>query len=622
MTKKQKKERNYIIAMGIVFFAILIVEKSGIVQGAYARWLFPILYLIPYVLLAWEILRDAFRNLFKGHVLDEDFLMAIATLAAFAIGECSEGVAATLFFRVGELFEDYAVNRSRESIKDLMKIAPEYANIEQDGSLLQVDPDDVEIGTVILVKPGEKVPLDGVVVEGVSLIDTAALTGESVKRTVRAGDEIISGSVNGSGLLQVRTTKRYDDSTVAKILELVENASSQKAPVENFISKFARFYTPIVVVVAIVLAILTPVLTDALVIEGIRRACIFLVVSCPCALVISVPLSFFGGIGAASRRGILVKGSNFMEALAKTDTIVFDKTGTLTEGSFRVQKIWPERDAEEILEAAAYCEAFSNHPIGVSILEAYGKALHRERISQEAEVSGMGVQICMDGSWFYAGNEKLMEEKNISYTRCPEVGTVVYVANEQRFLGWILIADRVKAGVKEAIGALGSLGIKHTVMLTGDKREIAEAIAKETGVDTVCSELLPADKVEKVQELLQKQPAGAKLAFVGDGINDAPVLMRSDVGIAMGSMGSDAAIEAADVVLMDDDISKIRTTIQIARKTLRIANANIVFAIGVKVLVLILGAVGYANMWMAIFADVGVSIIAILNAMRTMRIKE
>lgn len=622
MTKKQKKERNYIIGMGIVFFAILIVEKSGIVQGAYARWLFPIFYLVPYVLLAWEILRDAFRNLFKGHVLDEDFLMAIATLAAFAIGECSEGVAATLFFRVGELFENYAVNRSRESIKDLMKIAPEYANIEQDGSLLQVDPDDVEVGTVILVKPGEKVPLDGVVVEGVSLIDTAALTGESVKRTVRAGDEIISGSVNGSGLLQVRTTKLYDDSTVAKILELVENASSQKAPVENFISKFARFYTPIVVVVAIVLAILTPVLTDALVIEGIRRACIFLVVSCPCALVISVPLSFFGGIGAASRRGILVKGSNFMEAMAKTDTIVFDKTGTLTEGSFRVQKIWPERDAEEILEAAAYCEAFSNHPIGVSILEAYEKVLHRERISKEAEVSGMGVQICLDGSWFYAGNEKLMEEKNVSYTRCPEVGTVVYVANEQRFLGWILIADGVKDGVKEAIGSLNSLGIKHTVMLTGDKREIAEAIAKETGVDTVCSDLLPADKVKEVQELLQKQPAGAKLAFVGDGINDAPVLMRADVGIAMGSMGSDAAIEAADVVLMDDDISKIYTIIQIARKTLRIANANIVFAIGVKVLVLILGAVGYANMWMAIFADVGVSIIAILNAMRTMRIKE
>lgn len=630
MTKKQKKERNYIIGMGIVFFAILIIEKTGVIQGDFTRWLFPVLYLVPYALLAWEILFNAFKNLFKGHFLDEDFLMAIATVAAFAIGECSEGVAATLFFRVGELFEDYAVNRSRESIKDLMKIAPEYANIEQDGQLVQVEPEDVEVGTIIVIKPGERVPLDGIVVTGTSLVDTAALTGESVNRTVMPGDDIISGSINGSGLLHVKTTKLFDDCTVAKILELVENASSQKAPVENFITKFAKYYTPLVVIVALALAIITPIVSDVAVIEGIRRACIFLVVSCPCALVISVPLSFFGGIGAASRRGILVKGSNFMEAMAKTDTIVFDKTGTLTEGVFKVNKVWPEEKAGEILKYAALCERFSNHPIAASITDAYEKAVLRETvandinldsISEEEEIPGFGVKAVIGGVTYYAGNEKLMSEKGIIMDRCTETGTVVYVASENEFLGWILIADSMKAGVKESLESLRSLGIKNTVMLTGDRKEIADAIATKVGVDSVYSELLPADKVEKVQELLEEQVAGAKLAFVGDGINDAPVIMRSDVGIAMGSMGSDAAIEAADVVLMDDDISKIATIIKIARKTLRIANFNIVFAIGVKVVVLILGAVGIANMWLAIFADVGVAIIAILNAMRTMRVK-
>lgn len=630
MTRKQKKERNYIIGMAVIFFAILIIDKIGIIQGEFTRWLFPVLYLVPYALLAWEILFNAFKNLFKGHLLDEDFLMAIATVAAFAIGECSEGVAATLFFRVGELFEDYAVNRSRESIKELMQIAPEYANVEEAGQLVQVDPADVEVGTIIVVKPGERVPLDGVVVTGTSLVDTAALTGESVNRTVMPGDDIISGSINGSGLLHVKTTKQYDDCTVAKILELVENASNQKAPVENFITKFAKYYTPLVVIVALVLAVLTPIVSDVAVIEGIRRACIFLVVSCPCALVISVPLSFFGGIGAASKRGILVKGSNFMEAMAKTDTIVFDKTGTLTEGVFKVKNVWPENKRGEVLKYAAACERFSNHPIGVSIMEAYEKAVLKgvikdhialDAITMEEEIPGYGVKADIDGVTYYAGNEKLMSAHGISADRCQEPGTVVYVASETAFLGWILIADSIKSDVKHSIDRLRTLGIKNTVMLTGDRKEIAEAIAKEAGMDTVYSELLPGDKVEKVQELLAKQASGAKLAFVGDGINDAPVIMRSDVGIAMGSMGSDAAIEAADVVLMDDDISKLATIIKIARKTLRIANANIVFAIGVKVAVLILGAAGIANMWLAIFADVGVAIIAILNAMRTMRVK-
>lgn len=632
MTRKQQKERNYIIIMAILFFAIMVLEKTGLLQGALGqagiideqgtgKWLFFVLYLIPYALLAWEILFNAVRNLFKGHVLDEDFLMAIATVAAFAIGECSEGVAATLFFRVGELFEDYAVNRSRQSIKDLMEIAPEYANVEVNGELTQVDPETVPIGTLIVVKPGERVPLDGVVEHGTSLLDTAALTGESVDRTVMPGDEIISGCINGNGLLHVRTTKGYEDSTVAKILELVEDASSQKAPVENFITKFAKYYTPLVVIVALALAVITPLVTDVAVTEGIRRACIFLVVSCPCALVISVPLSFFGGIGAASRRGILVKGSNFMEAMAKTDTIVFDKTGTLTEGSFAVKEVWPEGKREEILRIAALCEGFSNHPIAASILQANKGALYLDSVSAQEEIPGQGVKATFDGKTYYAGNAKLMEKNHIQITPCRETGTAVYVACEDEFLGWILIADSIKTGVKDAIEKLREVGIKNVVMLTGDRKEIADVVAADIGIDQVYSELLPADKVEKVQELLDRQVNGAKLAFAGDGINDAPVIMRSDVGIAMGSMGSDAAIEAADIVLMDDDIGKISTMIRIARKTMGIANFNIVFAIGVKVLVLILGAVGIANMWLAIFADVGVAILAILNAMRTMSVK-
>lgn len=621
MTKKQKKIRNRLILVAIIYFPLLLLDKLGVYEHVSGIWLSIVLYLIPYVLVSYDVFIHAFKNIGHGRFLDERFLMCIATVAAFCTGECSEGVAAMLFYQVGELFESYAVNRSRESIKDLMSIAPEYANVEVDGKLEQVDPDDVEIGTVIVIKPGEKVPLDGIVVKGTSLLDTAALTGESVKRTVNVGDEIFSGCINTSGLLHVRTTKEFDDCTVAKILELVENASSQKAHVENFITKFAKYYTPAVVIIAAALAVFGSIFMSGGVSEAIQRACIFLVVSCPCALVISVPLSFFGGIGAASRRGILVKGSNFLEAMAKTDTIVFDKTGTLTQGCFEVQKVWPEEQKDTVLKYAALCEGFSNHPIAISIREAYEGDVDLEQISENEEIAGSGVKIMIDGVAYYAGNEKLMRDNGISYTPCTEVGTIVYVARENEFLGWVLIADSIKEGTKTALEHLHSLGVNRTVMLTGDRKEVAESVAEQVGIDLVYSQLLPGDKVDQVQKLLSEETDGRKLAFVGDGINDAPVIMRSDVGIAMGSMGSDAAIEAADVVLMDDDIDKIATIIRISRKTLRIARANIVFALTVKLLVLLLGAVGIANMWLAIFADVGVAVLAILNAMRTLRIK-
>lgn len=621
MTKKQKKIRNRLILVAIIYFPLLLLDKLGVYEHVSGIWLPIVLYLIPYVLVSYDVFIHAFKNIGHGRFLDERFLMCIATVAAFCTGECSEGVAAMLFYQVGELFESYAVNRSRESIKDLMSIAPEYANVEVDGKLEQVDPDDVEIGTVIVIKPGEKVPLDGIVVKGTSLLDTAALTGESVKRTVNVGDEIFSGCINTSGLLHVRTTKEFDDCTVAKILELVENASSQKAHVENFITKFAKYYTPAVVIIAAALAVFGSIFMSGGVSEAIQRACIFLVVSCPCALVISVPLSFFGGIGAASRRGILVKGSNFLEAMAKTDTIVFDKTGTLTQGCFKVQKVWPEEQKDTVLKYAALCEGFSNHPIAISIREAYEGDVDLEQISENEEIAGSGVKIMIDGVAYYAGNEKLMRDNGISYTPCTEVGTIVYVARENEFLGWVLIADSIKEGTKTALEHLHSLGVNRTVMLTGDRKEVAESVAEQVGIDLVYSQLLPGDKVDQVQKLLSEETDGRKLAFVGDGINDAPVIMRSDVGIAMGSMGSDAAIEAADVVLMDDDIDKIATIIRISRKTLRIARANIVFALTVKLLVLLLGAVGIANMWLAIFADVGVAVLAILNAMRTLRIK-
>ena len=621
MTKKQKKIRNRLILVAIIYFPLLLLDKLGVYEHVSGIWLPIVLYLIPYVLVSYDVFIHAFKNIGHGRFLDERFLMCIATVAAFCTGECSEGVAAMLFYQVGELFESYAVNRSRESIKDLMSIAPEYANVELDGKLEQVDPDDVEIGTVIVIKPGEKVPLDGIVVKGTSFLDTAALTGESVKRTVNVGDEIFSGCINTSGLLHVQTTKEFDDCTVAKILELVENASSQKAHVENFITKFAKYYTPAVVIIAAALAVFGSIFMSGGVSEAIQRACIFLVVSCPCALVISVPLSFFGGIGAASRRGILVKGSNFLEAMAKTDTIVFDKTGTLTQGCFEVQKVWPEEQKDTVLKYAALCEGFSNHPIAISIREAYEGDVDLEQISENEEIAGSGVKIMIDGVAYYAGNEKLMRDNSISYTPCTEVGTIVYVARENEFLGWVLIADSIKEGTKTALEHLHSLGVNRTVMLTGDRKEVAESVAEQVGIDLVYSQLLPGDKVDQVQKLLSEETDGRKLAFVGDGINDAPVIMRSDVGIAMGSMGSDAAIEAADVVLMDDDIDKIATIIRISRKTLRIARANIVFALTVKLLVLLLGAVGIANMWLAIFADVGVAVLAILNAMRTLRIK-
>ena len=621
MTKKQKKIRNRLILVAIIYFPLLLLDKLGVYEHVSGIWLPIVLYLIPYVLVSYDVFIHAFKNIGHGRFLDERFLMCIATVAAFCTGECSEGVAAMLFYQVGELFESYAVNRSRESIKDLMSIAPEYANVEVDGKLEQVDPDDVEIGTVIVIKPGEKVPLDGIVVKGTSLLDTAALTGESVKRTVNVGDEIFSGCINTSGLLHVQTTKEFDDCTVAKILELVENASSQKAHVENFITKFAKYYTPAVVIIAAALAVFGSIFMSGGVSEAIQRACIFLVVSCPCALVISVPLSFFGGIGAASRRGILVKGSNFLEAMAKTDTLVFDKTGTLTQGCFEVQKVWPEEQKDTVLKYAALCEGFSNHPIAISIREAYEGDVDLEQISENEEIAGSGVKIMIDGVAYYAGNEKLMRDNSISYTPCTEVGTIVYVARENEFLGWVLIADSIKEGTKTALEHLHSLGVNRTVMLTGDRKEVAESVAEQVGIDLVYSQLLPGDKVDQVQKLLSEETDGRKLAFVGDGINDAPVIMRSDVGIAMGSMGSDAAIEAADVVLMDDDIDKIATIIRISRKTLRIARANIVFALTVKLLVLLLGAVGIANMWLAIFADVGVAVLAILNAMRTLRIK-
>lgn len=614
MTDKQKAMRNRIIISAILFAAVCVVEHIFTLS----TWLILIAYVIPYLIVASPTLLKAAKNISKGRVFDERFLMCIATIAAFIIGEYSEGVAAMLFYQVGELFEDYAVNRSRRSIAELMSIAPEFANIEKDGVLTQIDPDDVEIGTVIVIKPGEKVPIDGVVVSGESMLDTSAITGESVKRSASEGDEIFSGCVNGSGLLHVRTTKLYEDSTVAKILELVEDASSRKTRVENFITKFARYYTPAVVIFSVLLAIFVPLILGETIIEGIRRACIFLVVSCPCALVISVPLSFFSGIGAASRYGILVKGSNFLEALSRTDTFVFDKTGTLTKGEFKVQKVFPEENADEILKAAAMCEEFSNHPIADSIKAAYGKKIKTEEISDTVEIPGRGVSAKINNEVYLAGSDKLMSDNNISFTPCKDSGTVVYIACQNKFIGYILISDTIKDGAAKAISNLRSLGIKNTVMLTGDTEEAAASVGKQLGIDTVLSRLLPADKAQKVEELLKSSKG--TLAFAGDGINDAPVLMRSDIGIAMGSLGSDAAIEAADVVLMDDDLKKLALIIKISKKTVRIAGFNIVFALVIKFGVLALGALGIANMWLAIFADVGVAVLAILNAMRTLKV--
>lgn len=645
MTKKQKNMLTRILVTAVLYAALVAADHMKMIPAVFEGWKLLFLYLIPYFVIGWDILYKAVRNIKNGQIFDENFLMAVATIGAFGVNEYSEAVAVMLFYQVGELFQSYAVNRSRQSITDLMDICPEYANIEEDGQLKQVDPDDVEVGDIIVIKPGEKIPLDGKVVFGESMVDTSALTGESVPRTVKEGDDLVSGCVNGNGLLRAEVTKEFDDSTVAKILELVENASSKKAHVENFITRFARYYTPAVVIGAVVLAVIPPLFAGQSWAEWVRRACTFLVISCPCALVISVPMSFFSGIGAASKKGVLVKGSNYLEIMSKLHTVVFDKTGTLTKGEFKVARIYSvdeeadtagngENESGEsaengtdprsekqrkVLELAALAESYSDHPISRSIRDAWGKELDQSRVSDAREISGHGVKVKIDGKMVLAGNGKLMDEEGISYTECDSIGTVVYVAEDGRFLGSIVIADGIKDGVKDAIQRLKRAGVSKTVMLTGDRRNVAEAVAKEIGLDEVHAQLLPGDKVDAVESLMKFLPESKKLAFVGDGINDAPVLSRADVGIAMGSMGSDAAIEAADVVLMDDDPGKIADIVRISRKTMGIVMQNIVFALGVKFVVLAMGAFGVANMWEAVFADVGVSVIAILNAMRALK---
>ena len=627
MTSKQKKMLYRIITAFVLFVVLMVLEHTGVLEQLPSQWLVFLIYLIPYLVIGYDIVYKAVRNISHGQVFDENFLMMVATFGAFGVKEYSEAVAVMLFYQVGELFQNYAVGKSRQSISDMMNICPEYANIEEDGVLTQVDPDDVEVGTIIVVKPGERIPLDGIVTEGTSMIDTAALTGESVPRRATVGDEIITGCVNGSSTIKVKVTKAFEDSTVARILELVENASSKKAKVENFITRFAKYYTPVVTIGAVILAILPPLILGGGWADWIQRACIFLVISCPCALVISVPLGFFGGIGASSKIGILVKGSNYLEAVAEMTTIVFDKTGTLTKGEFKVSEVQPSADQnntigkEELLEIAAYGEGYSNHPIANSIREAYGKTLSMERVTDTEEIAGHGIHTFIDGREVYLGNAKLMDAQNIAYTENKTAGTVVYVACNNVFAGSIVISDTVKEGSKDAIRDMKQVGVKKTVMLTGDRQAAADAVAAELGIDEVHAELLPADKVGQVEKLLGAQNEKERLAFVGDGINDAPVLTRADIGIAMGSMGSDAAIEAADIVLMDDDIRKIASLVKIARKTLGIVKQNIVFALAVKALVLLLGALGMANMWEAVFADVGVSVIAILNSMRTLNTK-
>lgn len=619
MTKKQKNMLLRIISSFILLAVLMICEHIGILPENI--WIQLILFLVPYLIIGYDIIVKAAKNIRRGQVFDENFLMMIATFGAFGARDFSEAAAVMLFYQVGELFQSYEVGKSRQSISEMMDICPEYANIEQEGRLVQVDPDDVEIGSIIVVKPGERIPLDGVVVEGESLIDTAALTGESVPRKASVNDEIYSGCVNGSGTLKVRTIKEFDDSTVAKILELVENASSKKAKVENFITRFAKYYTPIVTIAAVLLAILPPLILGGGWGEWIHRACIFLVISCPCALVISVPLGFFGGIGAASRIGVLVKGGNYLEAVSEIHTIVFDKTGTLTKGEFKVTGLVTENGITEaeLIELAALAEGYSNHPIAGSIKDAYGKPLDMSRVDNAKEQAGHGIQVLVDGKEVLVGNEKLMVENGIAYTPCTMAGTICYVAWERQFAGAIVISDSIKVGAKEAIHKMKQVGIQKCVMLTGDRKEAATVIAKELEMDEVYAELLPGDKVAKVEDQMNGLREKEKLAFVGDGINDAPVLTRADIGFAMGSMGSDAAIEAADVVLMDDDVRKIAAVVRISRKTITIVKQNIVFALGVKAIVLVLGAIGVANMWEAVFADVGVAVLAILNSMRTLK---
>ena len=619
MNKKQKK-----MLIRIIIAAVLIVVFSLLPAEGYLRF---VLFMIPYLVIGYDILKKAFKGILNKQVFDENFLMAVATVGAILLGDYSEGVAVMLFYQIGELFQSYAVGKSRRNISELMDIRPDYANIEKDGTLEQVDPDEVEIGTIIVVQPGEKVPIDGVITEGTSTLNTSALTGESLPRDAKAGDEVISGCINMTGLLKIRTTKEFGESTVSKILELVENSSSRKSRSENFISKFAKYYTPAVCYGALALAFIPPIVLlimgkPAMWGDWIYRAFTFLVISCPCALVISIPLSFFAGIGGASNQGILVKGSNYLETLAQTKYVVFDKTGTMTQGVFEVSGIHHnEMPDEKLLEYAALAECSSSHPISKSLQKAYGKPIDRNRVTDIEEISGNGVIAKVDGISVAAGNTKLMNRLGIAYQDCHHVGTVVHMAIDGKYAGHILISDIIKPHAKEAIAELKKAGISKTVMLTGDSKRVADQVAEELGIQEVYSELLPADKVSRVEELLNQKSEKDKLAFVGDGINDAPVLSRADIGIAMGALGSDAAIEAADIVLMDDDPLKISKAIKIARKCIRIVYENIYFAIGIKILCLILGALGIANMWVAIFADVGVMILAVLNAIRTLFVK-
>ena len=599
------------------------VLATAVLLSLNNEWLQIALFIISYIIVGGDVVKRAVKNIFKGQVFDENFLMSIATIGAFFIGEYPEGVAVMLFYQVGELFQSYAVGKSRKSIASLMDIRPDYANVKKGDELVKVDPDEVQIGDIIVIKAGEKIPLDGKVIEGSSMIDTSALTGESVPREVEVGSDILSGCININGVITAEVTKEFGESTVSKILDLVENASSKKSNSEQFITKFARYYTPVVVIIAVFLAIIPPLVIDgATFSDWIYRALAFLVVSCPCALVISIPLSFFGGIGGASKKGVLVKGSNYLEALAETEIVVFDKTGTLTKGVFNVQEIHPEGvSKEELLELTAHAESYSNHPISLSLKRAYSKEIDNGRISDVEEISGHGVIATVDGKKVMAGNIKLMKMMDIPYFKGELIGTIVHVAVNNKYIGYIVIADEVKEDSAQAIKELKAANIKQTVMLTGDNKSIGSKVAKELGLDKVYAELLPADKVEKLEELFSQKFKKGKLAFVGDGINDAPVLARADIGIAMGGLGSDAAIEAADVVIMTDEPSKIATTMKISKKTLKIAYQNIVFAIGIKIIVLILSAFGITTMWAAIFADVGVTIIAVLNAFRALNVK-
>ena len=609
----KKKTIKIVIALILFIFAMVVKFENELINKG--------IFIISYIIVGFEILRKAVRNIFRGKVFDENFLMSVATIGAFGIGEFPEAVAVMLFYQIGELFQSYAVDKSRKSIASLMDIRPYYANIYRDEKIEKVNPEEVKIGDTIIVKPGEKIPLDGTIIEGTTTLDTKALTGESLPREAKEGDKVLSGCINLNGVIKIKVEKEYGESTVSKILDLVENASSKKSKSENFITKFAKYYTPIVVIIALVLAIIPPlIISGATFSDWIYRALSFLVVSCPCALVISIPLSFFGGIGGASKMGVLIKGSNYLEALSNTEIAVFDKTGTLTKGVFEVQKVEPvEISKEELLKIAAYAENYSNHPISKSIKQAYKKEIDEKQIKNYEELSGLGISAKINNQEVLVGNEKLMQEKGIDFEKCADIGTILYVAKEGKYVGYILIADTIKEDAKRTIEELKKNGVKQTVMLTGDRKKVGESVAKEIGIDKVYTELLPTDKVQKVEELLKTKTAKGKLAFVGDGINDAPVLALADIGIAMGGLGADSAIEAADVVIMTDEPSKIIKSIKLSKKTMKIVKENIIFAIAIKILVLILAALGISTMWEAVFADVGVSIIAIINALRALK---